>query len=34
MINAILIDDEIESLSSLEIQLKNYCPSVNILSKV
>jgi two-component system LytT family response regulator len=33
MINAILIDDEIESTSSLEIQLNNYCPSVNILSK-
>ena len=33
MINAILLDDEIESLSSLEIQLKNYCPYVNILGK-
>ena len=33
MINAILIDDEVESLSSLEIQLKNYCPSVSILRK-
>ncbi|MEE9371762.1 MAG: response regulator [Saprospiraceae bacterium] len=33
MINAILIDDEKNCLSSLEILLNTHCPSVNILRK-
>lgn len=31
MINAIIIDDEINALHVLEMQLKSYCPDVNIL---
>ena len=30
MINAILIDDEINSLKSLEMELKMYCPEINV----
>ena len=33
MIKAILIDDEINCLSSLEILLNTHCPSVKILRK-
>lgn len=33
MIQTVLIDDEINSLSSLEILLGEYCPEVNILEK-
>lgn len=31
MINAIIIDDELNALHVLELQLKSYCPKVNIL---
>ncbi len=33
MIKTILIDDEINSISSLEILLTDYCPEVNVLEK-
>ena len=33
MINAILVDDEINALKALEFELEAYCPGVQILAK-
>jgi two-component system LytT family response regulator len=33
MINAVLIDDELNSLNSLEMELGIYCPNVNVQNK-
>ena len=33
MIEAILIDDELDSLDTLDLELKEYCPEVNVIAQ-